>query len=78
MKTCVYYDSCGEGQNGFFEVEGDLSHLDGCYVNHVNCTQEQTHAVLALCFNEEGDFTQALTCAPSKDWDFFITVGFLP
>lgn len=78
MKTCVCYDSMGESAPVFFDVDKDLSHLDGFYINECETPEDISEELLALCFDKDGNLIQQLNAKPSKDWDFFITIGFIP
>ena len=52
-KTVVIWDSC-ETHLQYFVVDKDVSHLDGKYVNSVDCTDQESDAVSLLVYDDQG------------------------
>ena len=77
MKTLFLFDQCGEEEPKFFELEGDFSHLNQVYVNSLDKQSEQEELTNIL-YTEAGHIRQKLFLQPTRDWDFFVLVGFLP
>ena len=76
-KTLFLYDRQGEGKNFFFELEGNYSHLDGVYIN--GCYDEDlTDELMKLLFDEAGEFIVEPLEIPTRDWTYFVKVGFFP
>jgi hypothetical protein len=44
-KTVVIWDTCGEAAVSFYICEGNLSHLDGTYVNDGDSPEADTDAI---------------------------------
>ena len=77
MKTLFYFDLCGEGESGFFVLEGDYSHLDTVMINSTKHLEKQKE-LLKITYDDEGNLLQSLSHAPTKDWDHYVYAGFLP
>jgi len=72
MKTLfLYIDS--EMEHFFFEKEGDYQYLDGIMVNSCSADEKLIDQVCELL--DYKDFTTL--SEPSKDWDFFVTIGWI-
>lgn len=69
MKTLFLYDGCQE-KSYFFEKDGDYRHLDGVYVNGER--EELWDELLSLIPENEDLHLKA----PTKDWDYFVRIGF--
>jgi hypothetical protein len=77
MKTLFYFDGFGEYDSGFFELEGDYSHLDGTVMNETE-DQDKQKELSKILYDDEGNDQQELQHAPTKDWDFYVYCGFMP
>lgn len=52
MKTIFIYDEL-EGDLKFFKLDGDYSHLDGCYVNSVDTSDELQDVLIKLLYTDD-------------------------
>lgn len=79
MKTCFCWDTVGEEQPQFFELEGDYTHLNDVYINNTASAENLKDELNKLVYDQEtGDYIVDMQSQPSKDWDVFITCGFMP
>lgn len=83
MKTVLIYDQCGQAPLEFYVLEGDYSHLDKIYINHINHDAKLMDELCDLLYDAE---TGASLLVPelnfpvnavSKDTKVIIA-GFLP
>lgn len=58
MKTVFIYDQVLEMPLSFLVVDGDYSHLNNCYINSMDCTEEQADEINKLVFNEDWTYVQ--------------------
>lgn len=70
MKTLVLYFT-EEYACIFFEVEGNYSHLDNTFINSSN--ENEWDKLLSIIPEDQDKWLDE----PTKDWDFFITAGFV-
>ena len=70
MKTLFLYDRCGDDAPTFFVLEGDYQHLDGIYGNS---SEDQQKVKELSCILQQDDLI--FFSAPTKDWDYFVLVG---
>ena len=80
MKTLFLFDQCGCETPFFFEKEGDYSHLNGAYINSVDTSNEHCNELQTLLYDNDGELLHSIELLdkPTKDWDFFVIVGFIP
>lgn len=89
MKTVVIWDMCGEAPIKYFITDGDLSQLDGLYINtYTEKTPEGRKKekllieLFKLTYDKKGNFLPALLDAfpvqAVKDGAQVIVAGFLP
>ena len=71
MKTLVLFHDVDSVY--FFEMEGDFSHLNDVFVGSLGNSNEEL--LSDLLWDQDGRFKHKKMTKPSKDWDFFITVG---
>ena len=78
MKTVIIYDDC-EANLRFFLVEGDLSHLDGKYVNG-DATQTEADEIMKHTLDPEtGHCLPHLEHFPVAElFSVVIVCGFIP
>lgn len=77
-KTLFLYDGCGEENRFFFELEGDFSEFNGVYINSVDDEKRQA-ALSDLIFDADGgELSVDKLSVPTRDWTWFVTVGFVP
>ena len=76
VKTLFLYDRCGEEPPVFFEKEGDFRHLEGVYINSMEdeAIIDELHGII---YGESGTLLIKELNAPTKDWSFFVRVGFI-
>jgi len=56
MKTVLIFDQCYENPISFRVIDGDYSHLNDIYINHICSPQEKQDELFNLLYkNEEGD-----------------------
>lgn len=82
MKTLFHNISDDIEHIFFFELEGDYSHLDQTIINSSNDTKKwaELNSILYgenMEDNTEWEYKITRLDKPTKDWDFFVTVGFL-
>ena len=82
MKTVLIYDQLFESPVSFRVVEGDYSHLNGAYVNHMRLEANLSDELRALLFKDEvgnlfEDFTTEFPVEAVKA-GAKVVVGFLP
>lgn len=79
MKTLVLYDPCGDGTKPFFfELEGDQRRFADFYIN-ADDDEDLAEELTNILFDAESGLLKVKKLnEPTKDWDFFITVGFVP
>lgn len=58
MKTVFIYDQVLEMPLSFLVVDGDYSHLNNCYINSMDCTEEQADEIDKLIFNEDWTYVE--------------------
>ena len=89
MKTIVIWDMCGQEPIKYFIADGDLSRLNGLYINtYTEKTPEgrKKEKLLTelskLTYDKEGNFLQTLLSdfpvQAVKDGALVIVAGFLP
>jgi hypothetical protein len=80
MKTLFAYDSFGDFPIFFFELEGDYRHLDKVYINDYNDVEDRQGVLAALILDNECNLKPEIKKLqePTRDWDFFVRVGFIP
>lgn len=80
MKTLFAYDSFGDAHIFFFELEGDFRHLDKVYINAYDNTIERQGILAALILDNECNIKPEIKRLqePTRDWDVFVRVGFIP
>lgn len=77
MKTLMLFYNSDMGSK-FFEFDGDLSRLNGVYINEVGVDFELEKELFNLVFvDDTGKFKVPVLESPTKDWDIFIRCGFL-
>jgi hypothetical protein len=80
VKTIVIWDEL-EANLEFFVVDGDVSHLDGVYINHAGAKPELIDELSDLVYDQEGNpLVEFLVEFPTDIKNNFkvITAGFLP
>lgn len=80
-KTLFLYDTCGEDCPYFFEKEGNYSHLDMTYVNSYNASEKNIDELLTILYGTSEGANEMIIhklSAPTKDWTYFVRVGWLP
>jgi len=83
MKTILIFDQCFERPISFRVVEGDYSHLEQAYINHIALSDEDTDQLISLLYkNEEGDlhddWMSEFPVAEVQSDTKVVVVGFLP
>lgn len=81
MKTVIIYDSVFEQPISYYVVDGDYSHLDGVYGNHMGFSQKLQDELYKIVFNEDWTSKPALDKFPLqavKEGAIVIVCGFLP
>jgi len=53
MKTILIFDQCFEQPISFRIVDGDYSHLEQAYVNHIALSNEATDELMTLLYKDE-------------------------
>ena len=78
MKTLFLYESSFDLllKIQFFELEGCYTQFDGVVVNDFDSNKKLSEDLCAIIFDEEGNYKVKLFNEPTKDWDFFVKVGF--
>ncbi len=65
----------------FFEMPGgekEWSHLQNVYLNSSEHSDEVLDALNDLVYGDEGKIKVKKLFEPTKDWDYFVTCGFVP
>lgn len=83
MKTLIMYNQFNSFISNvpeilFFELEGDYRHLDQVFINSGDNLSKEDELFKLLILEETGEFLHRWKSAPTKDWDFFISCGFIP
>jgi len=80
MKTCFCWDTCGERTPLFFELEGDYRHFNGIYIKGDEKSEARADELAELVLDKNtGEMKlPVFGMPPSRDWDYFITCGFIP
>lgn len=83
MQTVLIYDQLFEKPISFRVVEGDYTHLNGAYINHMDLGDSLSDELLSLLFkDDEGnmfdDFTDTFPVDAVNSGAKVIVVGFLP
>lgn len=83
MKTILIFDQCFEQPISFRIVEGDYSHLNQAYVNHIALERKDEDTLMGLLYKDEGGslhddwVSDSPVDQVSRDTKV-IVVGFLP
>jgi hypothetical protein len=78
MKTLFAMEFYGAGPLIFFELEGDYRHFNGININEGEDPQNIEDELYDLVYKEGGELIITPLKEPTKDWDYFVKVGFLP
>ena len=82
MKTVLIYDQLLEEPLKFLVVDGDRSHLNDCYINSMDCTDEQADEINSLIFKEDwryvDGFTQVFPTDAVVNGAKVVVIGFIP
>jgi hypothetical protein len=76
MKTLFLLEHYGQDDAIFFELDGDYRHLKGAQINGDNPLHSDELIDLIYCSGHNYIITPLIE--PTRDWDFFIKVGFIP
>jgi hypothetical protein len=75
MKTLFSFEDLGCMENFYFEVEGDYSYLNGTYFNGSD-NGANLNKLTEIMYNSDRSEKITRLSAPTKDWDFFVAVGY--
>lgn len=82
MKTVFIYDQVLQEPLKFLVVEGDYSHLNNCYINSMDCTDDQSDEINKLIFKEDWSYVEGfLDTFPTEEvvnGAKVAIIGFLP
>ncbi len=83
MKTILIFDQCFEQPISFRIVEGDYSHLEQAYVNHIALSNEDTDELMTLLYKDEqgnlhDDWLPTFPTDQVTPDTKVVVVGFLP
>jgi len=82
MKTVFIYDQVLEAPIQFLVVEGDYSHLNNCYINSMDCTDEQADEINKLIFKPDWTYVDGFVDVFPSEEVFngakVAIIGFLP
>jgi hypothetical protein len=77
-KTLFMFNQFEDGIK-FFELPGDYSDLNGAFINSTNITEDQERQLNEiLSYDENGESKQKMFDEPTKDWTYFVEIGFIP
>ena len=75
MKTCVHFIELPDGKSGYTDIQGDKRHWNLCFIN--NGHAEEAEVLEHFYDSNNGQLLVELKSEPSKDWDYFVSCGFL-
>ena len=86
MKTVIIFDQCGDAAVKFLVVNGDLSHLNGVYINAATVDRKKEDELLHVIYryNDAGEYIDAVPTLDAfpvqevKDGASVIVCGFIP
>lgn len=85
MKTLLLFQIIGEHHYPLFlELDGDYSRFNKVFINeHIDLDDDSDliytlqKELCDLIYDENGNYKVTFTDSPTKDWDVFVSCGFL-